>query len=389
MVFGFDSPQELAAVERQMVGSRRTRARAHLLDLNHRFLADLTSVRIAGDVAVDATQSITRSLSLETYDPDNVLGLQTSTTGFTAPTVMVQAWRDIFVDELGRWVPVPVFCGPITKPARAGRMLTIEAQDKGALASFETTALTIRKGTKGDVAIRAVLRHVGETRFRPITTGKVTKRDYVLTPDTTPLALARRIARDMGWVLFYDAEGYVVFRTAPTGVVFTFRTGTGGTLLSPVSNGYWDSDVVNRVIGTGSPVKGKAVTAVATLNRSHELSPENLARDGKANSGLRIARLDDVAASTEAEVKAEVDLELYRRSIQARSVSFDSRSIWHLQEHDVYAVDDRIDGVNLTARVRQMSIPLGHDGVQSNGYLDTRGPARTKSRIVTARRKAS
>lgn len=389
MVLGFESPAVQVAVERQMLGSCRIRARAHLLDLNHRFLADITSVQMGGDVAVDATQPVSRSLSMQTFDPDNVLGLESSTSGFTAPTVMVQAWRDIFVDDLNRWVPVPVFCGPITKPSRTGKTLTIEAQDKGALASFETTALTIRKGTKGDVAIRAVLRHVGETRFRPITTGKVTKRDYVLNAETTPLALAKRIARDMGWVLFYDAEGYVVIRTAPTGTSFTFRTGTGGTLLSPVASGYWDSEVTNRVIGTGAAVKGKSVTAVATLNRNHELSPENLARDEKPNSGLRIYRMTDIASSTSAEVREDVDLELYRRSVQARSVSFDSRPVWHLQEHDVFAVDDRIDGVQLTARVAQMTIPLGHDGVQTNGYLNSYSGPRSRSRIVSSRRKAA
>lgn len=381
MSTGYSTAQMSAAVA-QMAQPHVMRVRAELYDFNHTFLRDLGDLRVdEGAVTVTGNETITRTLTLSIIDRTDMLGLSAAA---STPKFLIQVWRGIYVKSLSEWIDIPVGCFYVTRPRREGDILTIEGQDKGALGSFKASALTIKKGTNVASAIRTVMgSRAGETRFKLPATGVNLSRDFVLTDDTTPLELARKMAKEAKWQLFYDGLGYLTGRTWPSGVAFTFRTGMGGSLTSKVALGYWDGDIVNRVEVLGPIVNYKKISAYAMLPDSHPLSEAALGRNGTRLAGRRTEVFESKTLKTAAAAKSWCEERLASLAIQQQTAAFDSIPIWHLQEGDLIEVADDIDGVYAKARWTEASIPLTCEGEQSNGY------ARRPTLSFTARRGAT
>src|SRR6266568_7036183 len=113
------------AYERALRFSRKMYLDVRILDNNERQIATLHaphSLIIDGQVDVDSTQAVTRSLRLNVVDPQHHLYLDPASPHKTAlfPGQLIRVIRWDFVHALGRYVGAPVFWGPITHFSRQG-----------------------------------------------------------------------------------------------------------------------------------------------------------------------------------------------------------------------------------------------------------------------------
>ena len=371
---------DVGAFEAQIVRPYRMRTEVDILSTSGDFLFEMTGRVTGGSVQVQANaEGATRSLSLEMFDPTDELGL-TSATGALVPRYTVRVRRAVYVDALARWVSVPVFRGPITKPVRKDDTLQIEAQDMASIADSFAPSLRVRRGTNAATAIRQIMSEAcGERRFRIASTSYRLQSDQILTEGLTPWQLVRRICRAVGWVAFYDGDGYLVCRPRSSAPVFTFRGGTFGTLTGGVERGFWDADVKNQVVVRGGVVSRTQVVGVATLDAGHPLSPEALAIRGVRRflrETINDSSIRTYGAARDLAVRALRDL-----SIQQTAVSFESLPVWHLQEHDAFALIDPKTGERVVARVTDMTIPLTAEGMQAMGFLARSARSRRPLRV--------
>lgn len=364
------SAADYAKFVTQLGTNHRMRRQVQILDLNHNLVEDVTSLFNDGQVNMDRTATVTRSATVHLFDPSHRIGLDTTSpgSGTVAPTYMLRLVRGIYVPTVG-WVDIPIFTGPITRPNRNSDMLTIEAQGKEYLAQDNVwVTMVLKAGMNKIHAIRTIMgQGTGETLYRFPATGSSLANDVNLSRTKTWWQVAHSIARSMGRSLYYDGAGYLVCQPKSTTPVFTFSTGTGGTVASPADIGTNEKAIYNLYYVTGgTPVGGTTpATGYAVAPSSHPLSPTNLGRNGVPRYKRFDATVDTLTSHTAC--VAEAQAQLPGILTQSTALAFESLPVWHLEEHDYYTFVDTVAGYTLPAAVNQMSIPLTSAGNQSNG----------------------
>lgn len=380
------SRSEQAAFHRALVADHRViRPRVALCSLTHAPVRDLTAHMVQGTVTIDVESEITRSLALTLHDPDGRLGLDSGsvTEVRSVSNRMVSALWSIWVDELDRWVTVPVFCGPVTKVDREDDTLTLEGQGKERLAMRQGWRVrTWAKRASRHSVIRSVLAEVaGETRFRWPSGWKGRIGEPVsMSRMMRPWPLAQKLARASRAQLFYDGRGAATLRKTPTRPVWRF------TRDQQVTNPRvsWDGlTEVNTIVVTGAAPKGKKepVTATATLPDWHPASPTQLDRGGRGGRMVEEISDDTLTSTTAAENAAQrrlAEIMLSDTTIEAEVIG-----IPHLEELDPIRVD--LDGGDTAvARLRRYSFDLT-TGQATLGW-DRRQSWRLRARRMKERR---
>ncbi len=375
-------PFELRALNLELAGSRSIRTEVHVLNLEHDRLADLTDDFDDGQVNVDADGEITRSLTLSfldrrgSYDFDS----DSPADGALYADRMLQVRYCVKVPELSDWVEVPVFTGPLTKLDRAGKYVTVECQGKEILAlGAAVKPMTIKKGTTKVDAIRRILRERGGEQNRNIVLPDLNVRlpkAVSLGRESQPWLVAQKIAASMNRKLIYDGSGRCRLIRLGDNTIFTFRDGTGGMVMTEPQVAFATDNVRNAVLIRGGKPKAKkdeddpkkekerGVRHFETAPRSHPLSPWRLGRPDAPRYLLEVVDNDKIRSNKEArEVAQRV---LSRRLRQLVEVTFESMPVPHLEEEDLVRVD--ANGVSMTLRMAQFSLPLKHDQQMSVGF---------------------
>ncbi len=380
----------------------------HTNDFNMRFG---TTHLLSGSVQVDATQDVTRSLSVTFLDPfhrfrwspdhaspgtlytgdflkvdyaievrdDNryvgntTLGPKYHKVGSKAPT---DANRNY-------WVNVPVFHGPMTAYEAVGPEITIEAQGKESLLMapyFANEGYTLHKHMHVDDALTETLHRVGEQRLKiprlPFRLGK----DVSVHPRDEPWKVINGGASDSGGKNipgllnhtgkhphhgFYNARGQFCVKRLNKETVFRFYD---DTVLSHPDVTYDPSSFINHVIVHGAKPQGKgkkAIKAEVSLPRHNPNSPWKLARNGKP----RYLTLEVTAENlkSEGECKQRAHHLLNHHSMVGVNVAFDCLPIPTLEPNDTIRV--KVDGgFELHAPLKQFTIPLTSSDSMSIGY---------------------
>lgn len=366
----------------------RIRRSVRILDLDHRLVSDVTDLFTDGQVNVDRHATVTRSATVSLFDPRSLVGIDTSdpNAGIVSPKYLLQLHRGIYVDELSRWVDIPVGVLWFTKPSRQGYTLSIEAQGKEAMAQYPTAKqISFTASANKMSAIRTIMASIGETRFRLDATNERLGKAFVVDLSMTPWQACKKIANSMSRQLFYDAQGYLVCRARPANAAYTFRMGDGGTVRSDPQFTYSDGVVYNYVRATGATPEGKndPISASAHVSSNH---PLYLTRNG-VFVPLR-ADVSNDKLTTTAAVKSLADDQLATLIDDSQSASWDSAPVWHLEEGDPVVLTDALDddgsdaSFALTTLPVSSSIPLGL-GNQSNGIA--RKVSRSRRRVPVRR----
>jgi hypothetical protein len=360
------------------------RRRIQILDLDHRLVADVSDKFLEGQVNVDEGSEISRSATVSLFDPRHEIGFDSDNpaSGIVSPKYLLRLWRGIYVDEWSAWKDIPVGTLWLTKPARTGDILALEAQGKEALALKPATKqLLLPAGMLKTTAITTIMHSIGETRFRIEPSTARLGKDFVVAIDSSPWKACKKIAKGMNRQLFYDAEGYVVLRTRPTAAVYTFRYGDRGAIVSDPQFTFTEGEFYNEVWATGGTPKGQNAPIIKKA-RVDENDPLYIKRDGIFIPS-RFDVSDDKLVTPE-DVQALADETLAKVVLDSQSATFDSLPIWHLEEGDTVLLTDALDDNGTGAsyaknvRLRSFSIPLGI-GTQSNGYM--RRAARSRSTL--------
>lgn len=362
--------QPLGLTERQrdayharLFGSHDYDIEVEVLTLNE---VPTGSVRfLDGQVNLQPRDSaVRRTATLTVSDPAGALDFN-GTSAWSGGTVwvdrLIRVRHTIRVPELGRSITVTPFIGPPSAMSRSGAEVSIECQDKTALAIRGASPLTLPKGMNAVKAIRKVLAdRTGEFRFRLGTAARRLSRNYVVGWDdtTSPWAVASAIAqRELGMQLLYSCDGYATLRKMPKAVSLVVPHVTelpaSSVDFTGLANyvqvaGKQKSKTKGNVTRTEQPI----ATAVV---KSGNLAPAALARKGVARYLPLLVTSDE--ATQEAQVRARAADELDRAARLQDEPALTCVPFFHADSDDLLRF--AVPGNDVDLRLESASIPLG------------------------------
>lgn len=379
-----------AAYLDKLVSSHEIRVRASLLTLQEKEISNLSDFVSDGQVNVDVTAAVDRSLTLSLFDPRARLSFDPDSPADSALFLnrMVKVTYGVWVNSSVGWVDLPVFTGPITKLDRpADDVVSVECQGKESIALRPVWhPITLRKGMRKTEAIRTLLRErAGETSFdlpdlnvrlgKTISVGRL----------ASAWKVANKIARSMNRQLYYDGDGVVRLRH-PSSHVYTFRPKQ--SIMSPVQVSYDLDNFANTIYVRGGqprhaapatpkepPTGGDSDSAaahvpdirwVATANASHPLSAARLGRIGSAG-GFIVETVDNDKIRSRTEARRVARQRLDDRLLGATTVSFEALPLPFLEPADKISVVT--DDGTIRSRLDQFSLPLRVGATMSVGYI--------------------
>lgn len=351
-----------------MLVPNRVRTRLSARTLAGDTMADLSPFFESGQVNVDGSADVTRSLTLTLNDPRRALPFDTDHPAKTALFFDRAIRVDYEVLVAGDWQSIPSFTGPVTKLDRDGDQVTVECQGKEVLyLGAAWRPITLHKGMKKTDAIRLLLSDANpayaETQLDIPDLPARMPRTKSLTREDVPWLVAQKIADSMSMQLFYDGRGTCRLRHRPEHVSLSFA-GTG-FVVSPIQVS-WSDTFVNAVIVHGTKPKGakEHVHAVAVAQANHPLSPQRTGR--YLLPGGQIIRDDHIKTTAEAQKRADKRLADGLR--QGVDVAFDSipGPVALLDPDDLSHV--HTDDGSVTFRIRSFSLPLVVGEPASVGY---------------------
>lgn len=377
------SAAEKASFEQLLCSHHRIVVQLVIMDLDHNERTEVTNRLLDGQVTVDSSAEVTRSLDLDLLDPHGALHLDSNSpdNGAMFADRMMHVRYNV-INPAGTWrVNVPVFTGPITRLERNGAALRVEAQGKesfGLTMPWQTK--TFASGYRTTQAIIEILRNVmGENKIsvptrdnrlpRNLSVGTTTDKDGNRHTSDSPWIVAKKLAASMGQHLYFDGNGTAVMRPLPEHVVFTFRDGPGGALKSKPTAGFNIDETINAVEVFGKQPEKKTGKkqphARAIAARSDPLSPWNLGRSNAPRYLPIIIEDDSITSNADALTRAQTEL---RRGLRSSvDVAYDALVIPHLEELDVVRLNTGTYASTHT--LRRFAIPLTAAGTATVGYV--------------------
>ena len=243
---GVTLAQYLAALR----GDCDVTTRVRVMDNLHRPISTVTGRARGGQVNIDATVEVSRSLSgLELFDPDHALHVDSDSPsdGAVYADRFVQVTAVVRSPLLPAPASVDLFTGPLVKFEREGPKVKVEAQGKEYLTRTDCRPFTAQEGWRIVYAIQAIMSNCGETffSFPAGITARLTNDVHVCAdlskPELQPWAVCQRLARQIGCQLYYDGSGVLVLRRVPKTPLAEFLV-----TQPPVTSHDW-TGIYNRV----------------------------------------------------------------------------------------------------------------------------------------------
>ncbi len=251
----------------------------------------------------------------------------------------------------------------------ADKTVSLQGLDKwslldGTLGGTLTETYQIPSGTNVGTAIRAVLEVAGETKFRFDACSTTTPYTITKEPGETCADLIKELALIPSYELFYDTEGYAVFRLIidPVNKPVAYDFSVGGTFRKLYVSGRYKpewSKIKNllKVIGYSDSATGITYTGTAQDNNPN--SPTNTATP-PTGIGIKAQVITDTNLTSNALCVSRADYELKKnlKSWHRTSVSFDFAPF--LQEGECIQLEDVDAGIaDAKYEIQAITEPLG------------------------------
>jgi hypothetical protein len=383
-----------ALFEAALVSSGKRRITITIRDHDEKKIADLTAPAvIEGAVQVDATASVTRSLSLTCLDPNHKLQFDYNSpaSGALDADNFVSVEYGVYITSTDSWVDVPVFWGPLTDFQREGAEVTIEAQGKETLGldpHLVRNGYTIHRGTTVANAIKNVMNRLGETRYNLETVSGRLHKHRAVIPGESPWAVVAGgggldstgnptpplVSKVNGHaMLFYNGIGRLSHRTRNQNTAWVFTT---DQLVSQAGFHFDILNVRNHVeVKGGTPKKSKKhFRGHATLPDIHPLSPYALRRNGQSRYMVEFFESDSL--KSDADCRTQAELILAAHSTEGVEASFECLPIPHLEEYDHVTLNG--PGYSMSFPLQTFTIPLTTDASMSVGASKAVRPRRRR-----------
>lgn len=318
-----------------------------IMDLDHTNLSSVGNRLLDGQRTLDAASAITRSLDLDLLDPDGALHLDRNSPsdGALFADRMIRVVYRVESPDGSRRYDTPLFTGPITRLDRNGALVEIECMGKE-IRGLQPTwrGKTYRKGTKVTSVIRSILRDImGETEMVIPDLDRTLPKKVNVGGDKLPWQVAKKLARGLGFLLFYDGNGVARMRRMDSSPVFSFTEDRA--VLTQPEVGYDMDGVINCVEVWGKvPKKGqrrrgkKRPHARIVSRRNYSFSPKNLGRKDKSGKVTPLylpLEIEDDSVRTSRAARKLAKEELKRGESQNVRVAYDAIVVPHLEELDV------------------------------------------------------
>lgn len=373
------SAAEQRSYQDLLVSSHNIDIRVQVLNLDMEVESDVSNFLLDGQVNVDAAADVTRSCSLELYDPNHNIALDSNSPldGAMYLDRMIRVTYIVYNPNTLERYSIPIFTGPITKLDRTNTVINVECMGKETLAkrpSFKTK--TYNKNLFRRNIIKEAMQSVGERWFDFFNWDLRSTGTYSLVREGDVWAFAKSLSG--GHAFFYDGYGRLVLRPKRKGSMFTFKTGNKGSITTTPQVNYTSDNISNTVLVKGGVPKGKkeAVEYTASAPSNHPLSPASLRRGGEPGIILSVIEDTDIVKTEDAKARAERALN--SALLQNVAVTFDCVPIPHLEPGDVVRVETDDFGANVIAE--KFTIPLKAGASMSFGYNARRAVNKKKIR---------
>lgn len=370
---------ELGAFHAALRHSRKYYLDVRILDRNENQISSLTapgSLVVGGQVDVDTSRAVTRSISIDVIDPTHRLYLDPDSPhkGALYPGQSLRVLRWEWVEELTDWIMVPVFWGPISLFTRKGHEVTIEGQGKESLylePGLLWEPLTFRKGFPTVTALHDVLYRRGERRFALPHMNNRLPNKLSLTRHDEPWKVAKALAHSLNRQLYVTGDGIVKVRSTPSSAVLPMYATTipgkpeSVVLTEPELKVDFFADMRNtqEVLGPQPVGKQKRIRAVELPPAGDPLSPSSLAIHGAPRYLVYSEENDTIKRQSFARLRAQY---LSRHNaLLTVDAQFTCLPHPHLEELDVIALI--MEDTTILLQMQKFSIPLTADGVMTVG----------------------
>lgn len=367
---------DLRTYQQALTFTYERRIEVRVLDLQGNQLRSLTPEIIDGQVTIDVSQSPSRILTLSFLDPNRAFAFEPDSPG---PALwrnrLVRVHYSVRVTDLGQWVDVPVFTGPVWDFSRQGALVNITAHgmERLALGQAWTPKHYKAKSLRTDALKDLMSRYAGDDCHAiPDLSFKLPK-EFAVGKMSIPWHKAQHLAHSMNRYLFYDGHGTLHLRHYNDRPVFTFDK----ELLSVPLFARTKEPIINTVEVVGAKPKGQKKRVRDVAYATGWLSPSAMGRNPSSLHEVQQIQNDHIRSKREAKNVAERHIKHHQQ--QRVDISFDSLPIPHLEEHDrVRVTSTDVGPVNL--RMRTWTIPLG-----SNGGLGAPMTVGSKRRTTSSR----
>jgi hypothetical protein len=379
MKYGALSVANRALYLAALTESHRIKVSFGVYDGNEALIGPMEGNVLAGQVDVDASADITRTLSMTVEDPTGKFSFDPIGPLYADKFVGVS--YSVYVAALSDYVDVPVFFGPVSRYSRDGHTVQVEAVGKESLMMPPVLMNYPATPVDGYVAsfIKAAAQAFGETKFRlgsmagvPVSGGDRNMLDAAKAKAGSVWAELKKLAAAHSFQLFYDAEGYLTARRFPKNTsAHTFLE----TLNEP-SVAFDLTQVRNRVavFGPDSQKLDAKTTRLVVLDlpSGHPLSAASLARNG--TNRVLVENLQSDRYLTPAEATDWGNRYLKHASQGVLSVNFEALVVPHLELHDIIDMNTATLAASFT--LPAFTIPLQAADPMTVGYVTTYRTAR-------------
>lgn len=378
MIPGSYTPAERRAYRATLRETHLIETHVEVLNMNEQVVGRLRHKMLDGQVDVDLSADVVRTVSLTLLDPAGVVRMDADDPDGAALFAdrILKVTQVVKGDRLVDGFEVPVFTGPVRAFARSGATITVEAHDMGALGQGVAWAPRewARGARKVDVLRDILTDMLGYRRVVIPSRDSRLGKDVYIGRGQQPWKVAKRLARSMSCQLLVDGDGRVVVRPIPQRASVTFNDGDRGNLLAdPKVTPDW-SRVRNAVIVKGARPEGakKGVKAEAVAPKSHPLSPTRLGLNGAGLYLPEIIEDDSIRCPRDADRLARTTLkDLLREEVR---VELESLPMYHVEPGDLALVDTAT--YDREFRVKAFSMPLTGAGPMTLGYTRRVTPVR-------------
>jgi hypothetical protein len=361
------------------------RIRVRLLDLDHNYKKDLTDYFYDGLVTVDDTAQVTRALDLTLLDPKQKVHIDPDSPSRTSIfiTDMISIIYVVSRPDRTRSWEIPVFCGPVDAMDRDDVYIDLKCLGKESLSITNLwRGRTFKKNQPKTDVIRAILRDlVGETKLSLVDKSAKMPDDRKLNRASKPWLIAKKLAKTMGYQLFYDGRGYATMRRIQHRPALKMNE---QWITTDPKVAYDLSQTINavEVIGKKPKKAKKPVSYTLVAKKSHPLSPWRIGRGGVPR--YLWTSVQDESLRTTKECKNLAKILLADGLLAGVDVTYDGAPHPRLQEGDVIAL--RTDLVSVNFKASKFTIPLTAGTVASYGYHKRLRP-KGGQRIIRPRHK--
>lgn len=235
---------------------------------------------LEGEVAVDRTAQVRRSLNCRIVDPLGTITPRSTGEVLTPYGTELRAYRGIkWQDESGEWqeevCPLGVFRlsrSSISYKSDGTSDIALEGYDQSRTIQRDKFIVpyVVAANTNVLTAIKEIVkRTIPDVVYDAISTSLTTSAPMLLDTGSDPWEACTQLAKSMGCEIYFDVEGRLVVApppdvTAHPAPVFTYYDSDGGHMID-LGRDYSDEQAYNGVIVTGEtpgdekpPVRGEA-----------------------------------------------------------------------------------------------------------------------------------